>query len=193
MDPFADNLVISGLNPSATPSLIMGQPDGMTVDFNVGDSMVVEFTDNMLIPSSTTAPDLLIYFPMMSPEQAAMVEISSDNENWIPLGMIPVDFAVSPYPAFSSSSYRALIDIDFANLDPEINYKFVRISDMSILPTSVTQVSPAYSVMPGVMIDAVEANPMHPVNTEEIPEFPTVALPVAAIIGIAFFFQHRKE
>ncbi|GEM_PF-3521603 len=28
---------------------------------------------------------------------------------------------------------------------------------------------------------------------EEIPEFPTVALPVAAILGLAFFFQRRKE
>lgn len=48
------------------------------------------------------------------------------------------------------------------------------------------------------MIDAVEAFPMHTVpanngDPEEIPEFPTVALPVAVIIGIAFFFQHRKE
>ncbi|WP_342305075.1 PEF-CTERM sorting domain-containing protein [Methanolobus sp. ZRKC5] len=28
---------------------------------------------------------------------------------------------------------------------------------------------------------------------ENIPEFPTVALPVAAILGLAFFFQRRKE
>lgn len=28
---------------------------------------------------------------------------------------------------------------------------------------------------------------------EEIPEFPTVALPVAAVIGLAFIFQHRRE
>ncbi|WP_406662404.1 PEF-CTERM sorting domain-containing protein [Methanolobus sp. ZRKC3] len=27
----------------------------------------------------------------------------------------------------------------------------------------------------------------------EIPEFPTIALPVAAILGLAFFFQRRKE
>ncbi|AFV24289.1 hypothetical protein Mpsy_2083 [Methanolobus psychrophilus R15] len=28
---------------------------------------------------------------------------------------------------------------------------------------------------------------------QEIPEFPTVALPIAAILGLAFFFQRRKE
>jgi len=28
---------------------------------------------------------------------------------------------------------------------------------------------------------------------EEIPEFPTVALPIAAILGLAFFMQRRKE
>jgi hypothetical protein len=29
--------------------------------------------------------------------------------------------------------------------------------------------------------------------TSEIPEFPTIALPVAAILGLAFFMQRRKE
>jgi hypothetical protein len=28
---------------------------------------------------------------------------------------------------------------------------------------------------------------------QEIPEFPTIALPIAAILGLAFFFQRRKE
>lgn len=27
----------------------------------------------------------------------------------------------------------------------------------------------------------------------EIPEFPTVALPIAAVIGLVFFFQHKKK
>ncbi|WMW24096.1 PEF-CTERM sorting domain-containing protein [Methanolobus sediminis] len=30
-------------------------------------------------------------------------------------------------------------------------------------------------------------------GTQEIPEFPTIALPIAAIIGLAFIFQSRKE
>ncbi|WMW24097.1 PEF-CTERM sorting domain-containing protein [Methanolobus sediminis] len=30
-------------------------------------------------------------------------------------------------------------------------------------------------------------------GTQEIPEFPTIALPIAAIIGLAFIFQRRKE
>jgi hypothetical protein len=28
---------------------------------------------------------------------------------------------------------------------------------------------------------------------QEIPEFPTIALPIAAILGLAFFFQRRKD
>jgi hypothetical protein len=28
---------------------------------------------------------------------------------------------------------------------------------------------------------------------QEIPEFPTIALPIVAILGLAFFFQRRKE
>jgi hypothetical protein len=35
---------------------------------------------------------------------------------------------------------------------------------------------------------------VEPINCEEeIPEFPTIAIPVAAIIGIAFFMQRRKD
>ena len=30
-------------------------------------------------------------------------------------------------------------------------------------------------------------------GTQEIPEFPTIALPIAAVLGLAFFFQRRKE
>jgi len=30
-------------------------------------------------------------------------------------------------------------------------------------------------------------------GTNTIPEFPTIALPIAAILGLAFMFQHRKE
>lgn len=30
-------------------------------------------------------------------------------------------------------------------------------------------------------------------NSFDIPEFPTVALPIAAILGLAFFFQRRRE
>ncbi|WP_242492487.1 PEF-CTERM sorting domain-containing protein [Methanolobus psychrotolerans] len=32
-----------------------------------------------------------------------------------------------------------------------------------------------------------------PGKNGEIPEFPTIALPIAAILGLAFFFQRRKE
>lgn len=32
-----------------------------------------------------------------------------------------------------------------------------------------------------------------PTDHNQIPEFPAVALPVAAVIGIVFFFQQRKE
>ncbi len=30
-------------------------------------------------------------------------------------------------------------------------------------------------------------------EVQEIPEFPAIALPIAAILGLAFFFQRRKE
>ena len=32
-----------------------------------------------------------------------------------------------------------------------------------------------------------------PTNTGEIPEFPSVALPVVAVLGLLVIFGHRKE
>lgn len=40
--------------------------------------------------------------------------------------------------------------------------------------------------------NAVEVPPVNP-PVAEVPEFPTVALPIAAILGLAFFMQRRKE
>lgn len=179
-DPFADNMVVSPLPSPADSFSILGQADGIPAIFIPGESIVVEFSDNMLLPSLDSRPDLLIYFPPIPSGQYAEVQISSDNINWIPLGYLPDDFGVSPYPA-PFPSERALIDIDFAALPAGTNYKYVKITQAS----------------PGFMIDAIEANPMHPVpstgGSEEIPEFPTIALPMMAIIGLAFFMQHRKE
>ena len=39
-----------------------------------------------------------------------------------------------------------------------------------------------------------DTDPSHYIGYDpEIPEFPTIALPIAAIIGLAFIFQRRKE
>ena len=38
-----------------------------------------------------------------------------------------------------------------------------------------------------------DEQPGQPETPQEIPEFPTLALPVAAILGLAFFMQRRKE
>lgn len=32
-----------------------------------------------------------------------------------------------------------------------------------------------------------------PCELEEIPEFPTIALPIIAVLGLAFFFQRRRD
>ncbi|WP_340818981.1 PEF-CTERM sorting domain-containing protein [Methanolobus sp. WCC4] len=39
----------------------------------------------------------------------------------------------------------------------------------------------------------IPENPGTNGETEEIPEFPTIALPVAAIVGLAFIFQRKEE
>ncbi|WP_342305578.1 PEF-CTERM sorting domain-containing protein [Methanolobus sp. ZRKC5] len=40
-----------------------------------------------------------------------------------------------------------------------------------------------------------DTDPSHYFGVEdtEIPEFPTIALPVVAVLGLALFFQHRKD
>jgi hypothetical protein len=44
-----------------------------------------------------------------------------------------------------------------------------------------------------IPVDASLTMTVENCSQEEIPEFPTIALPVAAIIGLAFFMQRRKE
>lgn len=65
--------------------------------------------------------------------------------------------------------------------DPNVDYN-VRIGAVGKNATGgiYTELTPA-----GVHVQAV-----HGVN---VPEFPTVALPIAAILGLAFFMQRRKE
>nr|WP_321497135.1 PEF-CTERM sorting domain-containing protein [uncultured Methanolobus sp.] len=44
--------------------------------------------------------------------------------------------------------------------------------------------------------DGCDSCPEDPTNTCQnngIPEFPTIAIPIAAIVGLAFIFQHRRN
>jgi hypothetical protein len=71
-------------------------------------------------------------------------------------------------------------------------------TDISAITISIDAAAPAgtiYRVSIGagpVTIESEIDSASRYVNSE-IPEFPTVALPVAAILGLAFFMQRRKE
>ncbi|WP_292465022.1 PEF-CTERM sorting domain-containing protein [Methanolobus sp.] len=71
-------------------------------------------------------------------------------------------------------------------------------TDVGAITISIAANAPAgtiYRVSIGagpVTIESEVDSASRYVNTE-IPEFPTIALPVAAILGLAFFMQRRKE
>ena len=45
------------------------------------------------------------------------------------------------------------------------------------------------NVVDGITLESADASR----TTVSVPEFPTIALPIAAILGLAFIFQRRKE
>ncbi|WP_406655736.1 SdrD B-like domain-containing protein [Methanolobus sp. ZRKC2] len=52
-------------------------------------------------------------------------------------------------------------------------------------------VTPCFDLSAGEYNEIIDAGLF--THNEEIPEFPTIALPMAAILGLAFVFQRRKE
>ncbi|MEA1985048.1 MAG: PEF-CTERM sorting domain-containing protein [Euryarchaeota archaeon] len=85
-------------------------------------------------------------------------------------------------------------------------------SDLTVTtPASVTPTSQTYTDVGAITIVNGASSPMDgkyyveitagggtvetavASRTIEVPEFPTIALPIAAILGLAFFFQRRRE
>ena len=78
-------------------------------------------------------------------------------------------------------------------LTPAGSDPYVQVAEVNVTLAAAAPIGAYYNIQ----IGADGASPMDiglaSRNLNSIPEFPTIALPIAAILGLAFIFQRRRE
>ncbi|WP_156916228.1 hypothetical protein [Methanolobus tindarius] len=186
-DPsFADEIVEYQLNGGAEDgniSRILGIPDRKSVSLGAYGSVVLKFTDNALTCSGDEQDDLVVYEAGTSAQEIVEVFISVDGNEWIRVG---------------TGNRKSFFDIDsVAGVKYGEKYSYVKIVDYTGL-----NIGSSYE---GADMDAVgaitstgpatneESNNELPVSQTEIPEFPTIATPMLAIMGLALISSRKKQ
>ena len=77
-------------------------------------------------------------------------------------------------PTASETRFTQTISVKDANTGATINDRYIIIGSLGGAIAYIHQVTTSTDIIP-------------------VPEFPTIALPVAAILGLAFIFQRRRE
>lgn len=165
------------VSPYNDPSTSLGIPDYPNTNsfVSLGDAgiLILKFTDNSLTTSGNSDEDLWV-FEIGDAIEPTYVYISTDGTNWISVG--------------STSGATSGVDIDAyigSGVTLGTQYSYVKLVD----DDSVHQSGSPYE---GADIDAVGAiSSAPPVPDSEIPEFPTIAIPIVAIIGLMSIFQRR--
>ena len=145
--------------------------------------MVLKFTDNALICSGDEQDDLAVYEAGNSAQEIIEVFISIDGNDWIKVG---------------NGNRKCLFDIDsVTGVNCGEKYSYVKIVDYSGL-----NIGSSYE---GADMDAVgaitstspliseEQNNEPPVSQTEVPEFPTIAIPMLAIMGLALIYGRKNS
>lgn len=119
-----------------------------------------------------------------------------DVNDYFPYSVVKKEVSLeSPVPASADD-----IEIVFNNLgfNPSGNSSYMDTEAITISVKETAPVGALYTVEIGAgnpddMSSAITEFQTVSKSIESIPEFPTVALPIAAILGLAFFMQRRKE
>ena len=166
------------LPPHNDPLSALGIPNYVGINddsfVSLGDEgiLILKFTDNSLTTSGNSDEDLWV-FEIGGAIEPTSVYISTDGINWISVG--------------STSGATSGVDIDAytsAGVVLGTQYSYVKLID-----NMPHQSGSPYA---GADIDAVGAiSSAPPVPDSEIPEFPTIAIPIVAIIGLMSIFQRR--
>ncbi len=169
--------------------------------------------------TTSTSYDLEIYYHHGDDIHFLYLLVAVDRD---PAGNVTVNVSgstVGPYDGVITGNNNALVD----ETEPVYEYpghgiykngssthfEVVNITDMIpggtlvanetvIVPIEINPINPVK-----VHFDAVGAKsdkmaiafvpPSHDVTSDIIPEFTTIAIPIAAILGLLFFFNHRKK
>ena len=174
---FADEVISHQLNGGAAGDDItsaLGIPDRRSTSLGAQGFIVLKFTNNSLTTSGNSDPDLFIY-EAGNTDEYGNVSISEDGTNWIWVGVI---------------NRKTSLDIDgVPGIIAGSCYCYVKIVDINGVSSS--------SAYEGVDIESVgaisSAPPMLGRSGNDIPEFPTVAIPVMLVVGMAFIFFRGKD
>ncbi len=184
---FADEIVDYQLNGGAFAgdiNKILGKPNNKCVSLGTKGYVIVKFTDNSLTTSGDSNFDLAVFETGTSTEELVEVFISKDGQNWIKIGnankktLFDID-AVDGVLKNEKYSYVKLVDVTGLNKG-----KYYEGADMDAVG-AITSTTP-------VLEEAEDEKCETPVETS-IPEFPTIALPMIAILGLAFIHGKKNE
>jgi hypothetical protein len=182
------------------PSLLLN--DGaldMWIDIDMYDTdswaTTLEYS-KLIVTYSTDGSNHIPYEPVVEKSPAYCVD-TNDNLVVDVTGPNPAD----PDGDAVTYKYRWYVDVgtggylddDFA-LGIDHTGNTVPAADTSVGEKWMVQVTPvdAYGAQ-GPMVEVEFETIVRKCGEEEIPEFPTLVLPIAAIIGIALVFQRRKN
>lgn len=179
---FAD-VVVSAImgSPAATdsrftdPDEALGAPDYSGGSLGTGSytlghggSLVLQFTDNLLTGSDSTAKDLHI-FEVGPDVEGTRVEISTNGSDWLSVGNV--------------SGSTSSIDIDAFGYDSSFSFGYVRLTDLTHRSFGQTTGSTV-----GADIDAVGA-----ISTVAAPAVPLPAPALLLVGGIGALAAMRRR
>jgi hypothetical protein len=180
-------------------------PAGVTIPASLtlpaGFTIPAGFTlpEGYAIPSSVTIP--------LEYEATADLKVCKNGENVdvtivsstpsVPEGL-PDSFAIQITDVQITAigqKLQVIATMSPVNANTEIgDYTFTGVLDLDIQENGKFVYTTASGrINDAIPVDASLTMTVENCSQEEIPEFPTIALPVAAIIGLAFFMQRRKE
>lgn len=210
-------LVLMSITPVA-----MAIPGKLWLDTIPEGTYVGPYEDAWLTESNVTADtsfDLTIYYHHGADIRHLYLLVAVDKD---PAGNVTVtvnNTEVGPYDGFITTNNNALVnetdpDYEFPGhgiynygSDVHFNVTNITIPDGGVLSAGETIIVPIeidligneyvkvhFDVVGGgINNEAVAFNPPSHDVTYNVPEFSTIAIPVVAILGLFFFFSHRKH
>jgi hypothetical protein len=186
---FADEIVEYQLNGGAADgniNRILGIADRKSVSIGAYGYVILKFTDNSLTCSGDEQDDLVVYEVGYSAQELVEVFISTDGNEWIRVG---------------TGNRKSSFDIDSVEgVEFREKYSYVKIVDYSGLNVgssyegadmdavgAITSTDPASDEEGSD--DDNQATPSH----AEVPEFPAIAVPMIAIMGLALIYGRKKQ
>ena len=163
------------------------------VGYASASSPVIQDEMTVDIPTNGESYYEISYVPSdITTTTATFILKEFDGTNWVPTNEVVGNLDGGPWESASSTSVLT------SNVVGNVAYWTIGVKDNDVTPDEddADQINKIYKVI--IYCDTDESDPMSLTGTAEgyvtgIPEFPTIALPVAAILGLAFIIQRRRE